>query len=388
MMRIALINFSYLPNIGGYETLIRNIVRRLVQRGHEVTVITSNTIKLKPAKLKSEEYIEGVKVKRLRSYQILPYRHLIFTPGIIPYILSMDVNIVHCFAYLPTFMTNVAPLVVKAKGVPLVWTPDFYPGRSMIYSGFLQKTLMPLYDKMGLVLLRRADAIITLTDVEAQFHKSRGMKNSYPMLCGVSLDSEYHITEADIERVKQKLDIKGEKVILSVGRMVWYKGFDLLVRAYAKAQQRFPDSKLLIAGPDGGYRKVIEKVARDLACENGVILTGEISDSELHCLYEIADVIVRPSLYEGFGLTTLEAWLHKKPVVGFEKVGEAIPSSAGIEVRYKDIDALSDAVVELLSDEALCSSLGEQGFRLVEEKYEWNKVVDRLEEIYRRVVAT
>jgi len=387
-MRISLINFSYLPNIGGHETLIRNVARRLVQRGHEVTVVTSNTVKLKPAKLKSEEYIEGVKVKRFKSYQILPYRHLLFTPGIIPYILSMDVDIVHCFAYLPTFMTNVAPLVVKLKRVPLVWTPDFYPGRSMIYSGFLQKTLMPLYDRLGLVLLRRADAIIPFTDIEAEFHKANGNKNSFAMLCGVSLDSEYQVTEADMEEVARKFDIVGDKIILSVGRMVWYKGFDLLVRAYAKTQQRFHNSKLILVGPDGGYRTVIEKTARDLGCENGVIFTGEISDNDLNCLYEIADVIVRPSLYEGFGLTTLEAWLHKKPVVGFEKVGEPIPSSAGISVRYQDSDALSDAVVELLSDEALCSSLGEQGFKLVEEKYEWNKVVDRLEDIYRRVVAT
>lgn len=363
---------------------MHSIAKKMIERGHEVTVITSNTKQLKSAELKKEEYIDGVKVKRVRIYQILPYHYLFFAPGIIPAILKEKVDIVHIFSYLPTFITNVAPIISKIKGIPIVMTPIFHPRRqSSIYIGFLPKKLGCFYDNtIGPGILKLADHVTGLTESEVKFYRAKGIRHVSVVPEGISVENNIYVSKDYQREFKEKIGIKDEKVILSVGRIVKYKGLDLLVRAFAKMQIEVPHSKLIIIGEDWGYRKEVEKIANEFGCSEDVIFVGEVRYKELCCAYEIADVVVHPSLFETFCRIALEAWSHKKPIIVFDEVGEPVTPSTGIIVKYKDENGLAEAMVKLLTDKDFARNLGENGYKLVHKRFVWDKIADQFEDIY------
>lgn len=363
---------------------MHSIAKKMIERGHEVTVITSNTKQLKHAELKKEEYIDGVKIKRVRIYQFLPYRYLFFAPGIIPAILKEKGDIVHIFSYMPTFITNVPPVVSKIKGIPLVMTPIFHPRRqSITYVGFLQKKLGCFYDNIiGPRILKLADHVTGLTENEVKFYRAKGIRHVSVIPEGISVESNIYVSKEYQREFKEKIGIKDEKVVLSVGRIGKYKGLDMLVRAFAKMQIEVPNSKLVIIGADWGYQKEVENIVNEFGCNEDVIFVGEVRYKELCCAYEIADVVVHPSLFETFCRIALEAWSHKKPVIVFDEVGEPVTPSTGIIVKYKDENGLAEAMVKLLTDKDFACNIGENGYKLVHERFIWDKIADQFEDIY------
>ncbi len=137
--------------------------------------------------------------------------------------------------------------------------------------------------------------------------------------------------------------------LLVAGTVEPRKGHATVVAAFERLRARVPNLTLVVAGPPGWLGK---KAAAGLA-RPGVALLGRVSDTELDQLYRDADVIVNASVYEGFGLTVLEALAHGRPVVAsaipahVELVGDAArlfpPGDAG---------ALAAALDELLHDPA------------------------------------
>lgn len=388
-MKIIFVMYSYLPHIGGVELQMQNEAVRLVQKGHEVIVVTSNTIDFGPAGLKKEEYIDGVRVKRFTNYRIIPYKYLYFTPGVIPFLLKQKTDIIQIFTYMPTFITNVACLVSKIKRTPLVLRPIFHPLRSMSYSSFLQKALMFFYDNViGFVMLKLSNAVMAQTTSEAEFYRRRNLKGIYVIPVGLlqpHQDSE-KITTTDLEEFRHKFGIKGSKIALSVGRLERRKGFDLLTKAFAKVCYNLPGSMLLIVGEDRGLRNTIEKLAQDLEIAENIVFTGILSRKELYCAYEIASLVVQSSLFETYFTIAQEAWAHSKPIVVFDKFSFDVTPETGILVRYLDIAALAEAMIKLFSDPDLAQRLGKQGFKSLKGKYDWDRIVDEMEELYKRLL--
>lgn len=359
-----------------------NLSKGLLGKGHEVTVIAPNTVQLKPARLKKEENIDGVRVRRIKAYRLLPYTLPWFTPEIFSTISSTEADIIHVFSYFPTFITNAAYVATKIKRVPLVVSPIFNPYLSP-YLGYPQKIWVNLYRKvLGPRILRLADAVTAIAEPEAKFYRSKGNKNVHIMPGAVWLNTEKTIADVDLQKFREKFGIQEAKVIISVGRIVRYKGLDLLARAFAIARKALPDSKLLIIGKDFGFRGELEAIIKELGCQDSVILTGGVSDEELYCAYEVADIMVHPSLFETFGITIVEAWSHKKPVIAFDEVGKLISGETVVLVKYLDVEGLAQAIIKLLSDKELCHNLGLKGYELVKQFYNWDKVVNDLENIY------
>ena len=379
-MRILFVNISYLPTIGGVEVIMHNLARGLVAKGHDVAVIAPNTLDLKPAKLKKEECIDKVKVRRIKAFQLLPRTNPWLTPEIFTAIANTD--IVHVFSYHPAFITNAAYITTKIKKIPLVVTPIFHPLNSLPDLRFHQKFWASLYRKvLGPKILRLADAVTALTKTEADFYRANNLKNVFVIPEAVSLKTET-ISQSGLQPFRKKYGIGDAKVIICVGRIVSYKGLDLLVRAFAAVSETLTKSKLLIIGKDLGYRQELERIIRELSCQDNIVFTGDISNEELYRAYEVADVVVHPSLFEAFCRIALEAWSHKKAIIAFDKVGEPVSEETGVLVKFGDVEGLAKAIIKLLSDEALRQNLGQRGYEQVQKFYNWDKVVSDLEQVY------
>ena len=177
--------------------------------------------------------------------------------------------------------------------------------------------------------------------------------------------------------------------VLAIGRLTYYKGHDVLVRAAAE----LPDSRILIVG-SGDQRERLAGLIGSLHLRERVSLPGFQPRAELYALLASCDVLCLPSLErtEAFGMVLLEAMRFGKPVV----VGDIPGSGPGWVVRQAghglltppgDTAALAAALRELQRDPARRQTLGQSGASALRQRFGSDRVALAVADLYRRVLA-
>ncbi|MBS3814997.1 MAG: glycosyltransferase family 4 protein [Hadesarchaea archaeon] len=202
--------------------------------------------------------------------------------------------------------------------------------------------------------------------------------------------SEYDIEEDD-------------KVALVVARLDPMKGQNVAIKGMAQIARKHPDLKLVLVGngsfsssEKGGlglpkglrWKKELDSLASSLNIDDRVIFTGFISDEELEAAYTRSNLVILPSILEGFGLTVLEAWRYSKPVI--------VSSEAGVSELVNDKEnsfifnpekprELAEKMDYLLSNSERMKEIGERGNETVQDLY-LDKAVENLREIMEEVL--
>ena len=182
-----------------------------------------------------------------------------------------------------------------------------------------------------------------------------------------------------------------DRRVLFVGRLVEKKGCEYLIRAFARVQQAVPESSLIIVG-DGALRESLTQEARALGVR--AEFRGECTGEQVQREFALARVFCLPSVTaangdaEGFGLVVLEAQASGVPVVTSAR-GGAVEGLAdgrtGYAVRERDVDALTERLIELLINDDIATSFSEAGRRFAVDNFELSRCTDALETIYDRV---
>lgn len=382
-MKIVLICPYFLPNVGGLELQVYNIGKGMIGKGHDVTILTSNSFGTKNNSLPSNDKIDGIKVKRFSLVPFSKLDKLLITPKIISELFSIDADVFHIFSFLPIFSTNISNMICRYRKKSLIITPTYHPYRSYMYNSISGKLTKLFYDNLiGTCILKMTDHIISLTESEANYYRMIGIKNVTTIPVGVYLEN-YGISKEQITNFKNKYDINGH-IILFVGRIENRKGIPFLLESLPEVLKKFQNTKLVMAINQSDIPNNIKIIIDKFDIEKNVLFLGRLSQTELSCVYESADVVVIPSLFEAFSHIVIEAWTHKKPVIASRNIGlaEEISIDTGILADYGDTKALSESILKLLSDKNLCISLGLNGYAKVIEKFLWEKVIERLEKIY------
>lgn len=156
------------------------------------------------------------------------------------------------------------------------------------------------------------------------------------------------------------LDIpKKPHTLLYVGRIDKRKGIDFLIRSMSLVRQQIPDVHLLVGGK-GRYLERMKDLAGQLDLEHNVTFLGFVSDDQLNTLYNQAQCVVVPSIFEGFGITVIEALAAGTRVVGTDVDGirEILKSGDyGRIVPYGNHQALADAIITELNEPKRAGSL-------------------------------
>ena len=179
--------------------------------------------------------------------------------------------------------------------------------------------------------------------------------------------------------------------LFNVGGLDVRKRVDLLIEAFAAARPQLPaGTKLVIGGKaHSGNPAVYPDLAPVIARSgvgDAVVMTGWLSDDEKVALYQGADLYVTPSIYEGFGLTPLEAMACGTPVIAANRTSfPEVIGDAGLLIE-PDVAAWRDAIVALMNDSARRSELSEQG-RVRAAAYTWRKTAELTIEAYRDAYA-
>lgn len=167
--------------------------------------------------------------------------------------------------------------------------------------------------------------------------------------------------------------------VLFVGQSERRKGVDTLLDAFARAQERVPELRLILAGSRGD--------AIHGALAPGVSELGFVDDAMLGALYAHAAVFAFPSRYEGFGLPVLEAMSHRTPVIAARS--GALPEVAGdaaVFVAPDDRGALADAIVRIVTDDGYAAALREAGVRRSRE-FPWKHTARRTLEVLEEAIG-
>lgn len=180
--------------------------------------------------------------------------------------------------------------------------------------------------------------------------------------------------------------------VLSAGSLIRVKGFSLAVKAFKEFVEKRPDSKLTIVGR-GPEEDRLRSLIHQSNLDDKVQLAGEMPRGTLLSEMAACDVVLFPSLRDGGGTVVIEAMSVGKPVVCLDTGGPGmhIDDGCGIKITPSSpgntVSELAGALERLYSNEGLRHKLGEEARRRAEETYHWDRLGDRLMEIYRSVVS-
>ena len=183
--------------------------------------------------------------------------------------------------------------------------------------------------------------------------------------------------------------LKGKRIILFLGRLHAKKGLDILARSFSTIARRFKDAVLLVVGPNKfGTREKMEAILSSENLLDKTVFTGLLTGEDKLAAMSCADLFVLPSHSDVLGIAVLEAMAARLPVVITEgcEFPEVSEHGAGLVVEA-DEAPITDAITKLLSDADLCKRMGQQGHKLVTERYTWQTTAATMANLYKTLVA-
>jgi glycogen(starch) synthase len=189
------------------------------------------------------------------------------------------------------------------------------------------------------------------------------------------------VSQVRTKEIRRKYNLKDDDMmILFVGRLVWIKGVDKLIRAMPQVLQTIPNAKLVIIGL-GDMREYLEGLVRNLHLEDFVKFRFEfIPEEERIAHYAACDIAAYPSLYEPFGIVTLEAMSMEKPVVvgaaGTSGMREIVsisgPDQCGFHINPNDPADIAWGIISAIKDPQKRIQFGRNGRKRVLDLFSWD----------------
>jgi len=380
MMKIAMPILRFKPAIGGGEECVYQVAKRLVQRGHEVYVLTSDLLKTTPNYVyfrRKANQVDGMTVQSFHALRLL--RDYPVVPKIFSKLIREKVDIIHGHGY-GYFTSDFSALASRICSVPFILsTHGFFP--LAIHANRFLITTYVNFSRIG--LLKIAKKVIAASTFDALLYAQLLEPRKICVVPnGVDINKWRALPGKNLFRTKYGLD---GPIVASVGRIAWVKGFQYVIRAASNILKDFPDTKIIIAGEDFGYLTKLIRLAQKLKIpKDSIIFTGGLSEREIKELYAAMDILVIPSIYEPFGIVALEAMACGKPVVASACGGlpDIIKHGInGLTVTPQDTIRLAKAVVSLLKDPHLTKTMGENN-QIEVRKYSWDNIVKKIENIY------
>jgi len=411
-MRIAFFVYEYPPTIvGGLGTYATYITRTLVRQGHDVVVFTMN----QGGVLKTREVIGGVEVHRpigvdaTNVFPLLVNEELrqwgsFFNDIFIYNILSaakfvnqvmqeegarFDLVAVH------DWLSAIAGLVVRNEtDLPVVFHVHSTEWGRRGEAG------SPFVGRLEREMAFQAHRILTVSHAMKDDLNRHGWPPAKVSVVWNGVDPEVYdptrVPKEEVQELRAQYGIGPEDImLLFIGRLTWVKGVRNLIQAMPAVLEAYPNTKLVILGK-GEEQHDIEELVHRLGLVGRVITRyAFVSEWERIVHYAAADLCVFPSVYEPFGIVSLEAMAMARPVVvgangvvGFRE--QVVPSGSdqnGVHVNGNDPGDIAWGIKAVLEDRSRAREMGAKGRTRVQRYFTWEQVAAQTVEVYRQVIA-
>ncbi len=375
-MKIAIITAVFPPYQGGIGNVAYHHALQLKARGYDVTVFTPHYHSNKT----KEDSVDGIKV--IRVVPFVSFGNAAYVPSMKKELAGFDTIFLHYPFFGGAEFALSFVNINKDSNLFVIYHMD------VILSGWKER-IVEWYTERYLTRILKAAKKIAVTSFD--YAKSSFVRQYYEahedkfFEIPNGVDSRHFVPGQKDPDILEKYDLQGKKVILFVGgldRAHYFKGVEFLLYAFRRVADR---AKLMIIGR-GDMLEYYRQMAYDFKISDRVVFCNNVSTALLPSYYRTSDVVVLPSINasEAFGMVLIEAMACGKPVIasnmpGIRTVVEH--ERNGLLVEPKNSDNLSQALLEILSNEAIARSMGILGRKKVEEKYSWEKIGDLLVDI-------
>jgi glycosyltransferase involved in cell wall biosynthesis len=380
-LRILVAAPVYWPAVafGGPIAVLRELVRGLSERGHDVRVVTSSLVELgrRGNWRTTVTEVDGADV----LYAATPFRFRWM--GITPTAWQLlerlpRPDVVHVFGFRDP-IGSIAARWAHHRDVPYA-----FEALGMFAPKLRKVRLKRALDETVLRgVYRCADLAIAASTREADEYRAGGIAEARIAVRPNGFPPVLERAERP-GRLRRLIGVDADvPVVLSVGRIARGKGLELVV----EAARTIPDAHVAIVGPDDrhGLLPELERLRTQWKLRERVHLLGPLGGEPPLDVYADADVFVLASAHENFGIVAAEAAAAGTAAVVSDRCGiaELVRDRGALVVPY-DASAVRDAIARLLGDSELRARLGEGG-REVARSFAWNRIVAEQESLYRRL---
>jgi glycosyltransferase involved in cell wall biosynthesis len=359
-LRVLHVGKFYPPHCGGMETHLELICEQL-SRTCDVSVIVASD-----GRRTTSDFVGNVPVTRVGTLGNVAGTPV--SPGMVRAIRAHPADIIHIHWPNPTAV--------------VAYLASSHPGHLVItyHSDVVrQRILAKVFQPVLRTVLNRASAIIATSPcyVETSDVLQEVQQKCRVIPLAVRAELFDAVDHTEIERIRSEF---GPQILLSVGRHVYYKGFEYLIAAMQRVNAR-----LLLIG-DGPLRNHLEELAKKLGVEDKVVFLGEVADVIPY--YHATDAFVLPSVTrsEAFGLVQIEAMACRRPVIN-TWLDSAVPfvsinGQTGLTVQPRNVEELASAIGLLMNDRTLRFRYGASARRRVETHFSAEVMTARTLDVY------
>ena len=383
-----MLNPFFYPYQGGTEKHVREVGKRLADRGFDITILCNRM-----PKDKKEDFFEGMHVRRINSLLLInsipPFfpvpPPVAITPAMSSAIKELipqtDLFHIHNrFVYSPSDAKN-----IKEGGSKLCLTLHNAKTKGISPAVDFFGTL---YDRTyGKDIMKECDHIFGVSQNTIDVTVPRAFRSKASVSYN-GVDCSVFKPGIPKEDAIKKYGLEGRKVIFTICRLEPQKGLMYMVSALRKLIKKDKSYVWVLAGT-GSQQAVFEALSRDPRLRKNIVFIGKkMTEPEVTQLYSACDLFVLPSVWEPFGIVVCEAMAVGKPVVTTTAGGlpEIVTSQTGILVPPKSGEALYRAIMTMFSNPQKMRRMGVAGMARARSNFTWDKTAQNYVKLYERLL--
>jgi len=380
-MNILLLSQFFSTTRGGGEYVFSMMAKKLIENGHQVSVITNRILGEKynfQKKIKIEfvrptlEYKGGLPPKFSDN---LSYSINTIVKGL-KIIKKEKIDLIHSNNFAPALAGSILstltskPHITTIHDVFSLNDDDFWKKWAQQHNvSKINAFLAPFFERFMLSL--NYNCIHTVSEATKDDLLKFGVKKTI------------YIIPNSIEYPQNTYEKMDPLQFIYVGRLVFYKNLELVIKAIDLARKTEPNIKLVIVG-SGPQKESLQKLIIKLNLEKNVEFKGYVSSEEKEKLIGNSNALVFPSLYEGFGLVILEAYAQNKPVIVLNKrpMSDIVfHDETGYVLESKE-EEWAQYLLYLINNTQESERMGKNGNRLFKTEYNPDMMYEKIIKMY------
>lgn len=390
-MKVLMLSWEYPPRVvGGIARVVKELSEKLQLEGQDVTVVTY--------KEGDTPYFEveetGVKVYRVDNYMIRPNNFIDWIMQL-NFNLITEVNkliqsgetfdVIHAHDWLTAYA---AKTLKESYNIPLVST--IHATEAGRNGGIQTEMQRYINDTEWMLTYESSEVIVNSNFMKNDIQRIFGLPFEKIKVIPNGIDlKKFDGIKKDYE-FRRRFAADNEKIILSLGRLVFEKGIQHLIYAMPKILSNYNDVKLVIVGK-GGMINELKQITVNLGIQDKVYFTGYMAGDDVQKMYKVSDVAVFPSTYEPFGIVALEAMLGGTPTVVSDIGGlnEIVKhGETGLKSYAGNANSIADSVTQLLYDYDLSEKITKNAKLEVVQNFNWTKIAEDTRKLYEKAIIS